>query len=113
MINRSVFLLEMRTPFLDWLNSLEEEREEHYTLEEINNDLPAFLIPESYEPLDARAFCHKNLEEIFYYVLESWCRDESKWIKDYSLESFDKHFKVLQGEIVFDLGKGSITKEDY
>lgn len=113
MINRSVFLLKMKEPFLEWLNNLPSKREHIYTLEEVNEDLPAFLIPESDLPMDAKGFCHMNTENLFAVVLESWWTDEADWIKDCSPANFDRYFEIIQGEIIIDLGRGKIVHEDY
>ena len=112
-INRCVFLLKMKEPFLEWLNNLPSKHGHIYTFGELNEDLPAFLMPESDLPMDAKSFCHKNAKKIFAVVLESWWTDEADWIKDCSPSSFDHYFEILQGEIIVDLGRGKIVQEDY
>ena len=49
-VNRSVMIIYMKQPCVDWTNSLsdraESEKENPYTLESINDDPAAYLIPE-------------------------------------------------------------------
>jgi hypothetical protein len=46
MANRSILIVRTKQPVLDWLRSLPDPEDETTTLEFINDDAPAYLLPE-------------------------------------------------------------------
>jgi len=54
-INRSLIILRTKQPFLDWARSLDDESKD-LTLESMNEESTAYLIPEILEDSDQEEF---------------------------------------------------------
>ena len=100
-INRSVLIVRAKEPFRQWLNSLPDPSD--YTLEEINRDNSAFLLPEYEDDRKKENILRKYFEEIFEEQLNGWWTDPEAWPSKRDLKTFKKWFDVEFHSVVFDL----------
>ena len=100
-INRSLLVVRAKEPFLDWVNSLPDPAD--VTLEDLNNDRSAFLLPEYEEDRRKDYLLRKYFKEIFEEELNSWWMDQDDWPSQRDLKTFKKWFEVEFHSIVFDL----------
>lgn len=112
MINRSVLIVHAKQPFLDWLNGLPDDENPPYTLEQINEDKQAYLLPDlemidEIEPL-LRDFCPL----VFECELEGWWLDESDWPAQRDYETFCEWFDVSVHSMVHDLVDEPLVDDD-
>ena len=115
-INRSVAVLKYRQPFLDWICSIEPKFGAEMTLEQLNEDNDAFLLPG--EPVidghkDAVAWIEKRWKGLFEYKLEGWYIDESLWPKKRTLKMFREWFSIEYSSMVWDLENTPLEHEDW
>ena len=100
-INRSILTVRAKEPFLYWLNSLPDPVK--YTLDEVNYDQSAFLMPE-YEADDKKEILLKKyFKPIFEEKLRGWWQDPDTWPSKMDLKTFNKWFDVEFHSVVFDL----------
>lgn len=111
-INRSLAILRPKQPFIDWINSSSPDVPP-MTLEAVNDDCNAILIPEYNTDQDAKAFIKSRCSEIFETELSGWITDEDMWPKNRTFKMFKKWFDVELHSMVFDLGKYEIMADDY
>jgi hypothetical protein len=109
-INRYVAILKPRQPYVDWINQL-PDTEEKLSIEDLQDDCTAILIPEFDRPEEAKAFISAMAESLFEEELRGWCTDESQWPKGRTNRMFWKWFDVEVHSEVMDAGKGGIRKE--
>ena len=84
-INRSVLIVRAKEPFRRWLNSLPDPGD--YTLEEINEDQSAFLLPEYEDDSRKENILMKYFKEIFEEQLNGWWTDPDAWPLQRDLKS--------------------------
>ena len=101
-INRSLIILRPKQPFLDWAQSLDDESKD-LTLESLNEDSTAYLIPEIWQDSDQEEFLRTCYEILFEEQLEGWWTDEAAWPKQRDLKMFLEWFEVEFHSLVFDL----------
>lgn len=109
-INRSVAVIKPKQPYVDWINQL-PGTEEKLTVEDLQSDCTAILIPEFDRPEESRAFISAMAETLFEEELSGWCIDESLWPKKRTNRMFWKWFDVEVHSEVWDAGKGLIKKD--
>jgi len=109
-INRSVAVIKPKQPYMDWINQL-PDTEEKLTVENLQSDCTAILIPEFDRPEESRAFISAMAKTLFEEELNSWCTDKSCWPKIRTNRGFWKWFEVEIHSEVMDAGKGPIKKE--
>lgn len=118
-LNRGVVILHYRQPFLDWLKSTDPEPLERLTLEEMEHDGDAFLIPgyESRESVDdeedAIKWVEKRWRVFFEHCLNDWLQDESLWPKKRSLKMFREWFSIEYRSMVWDMANEPLMVEDW
>jgi len=111
MLNRSLIIVRGKAPFLEWILSLPDSTEHDLTLEDVNDDPTAYLIPllEDYAELDdVLEVAHGS---IFDDQLASWWTDENDWPEDRSLERFGAWFDVTVHSMIEDLVDGPLEEE--
>ncbi len=99
-IDRSAIIIGFRQPFLDWLNNLPES--EPLTLDEVNEDLEVYLVPEFETPEQAEEILRENFITIFENELSMWYEDMSLWPQTTDFELFKKWFTVKFHSMVID-----------
>lgn len=115
-INRSMIVLQYRQPFLDWIRTVEPEFGATTTLDSLNEDGDAFLIP--HEPVidgkeDAVAWIEKRWKGFFEKKLADWYTDESLWPKKRTLKMFREWFAIEYRSMVWDLDTTPLEYEDW
>ena len=103
-IIRSLLIVKPKKPFLDWAETLEEVPG-RLSLENLQRDCAAFLVPEIMGEEDEQKVLGKFYSKIFQYQLESWIRDESLWPEERDLRVFKKWFDFEFHSLIFDLGE--------
>ena len=100
-INRSILTVRAKEPFLHWLNSLPDPVK--YTMNEVNADQSAFLLPE-YEADDKKEnLLKKYFKQIFEEKLNGWWQNPDTWPSKRDLKTFKEWFDVEFHSVVFDL----------
>lgn len=100
-VNRSLLIVEAKQPFVDWLQSLEPEEE--FTLEKINDDATAFLIPECEFDEEFERWLKKHFDAIFKEELHGWWTDASVRPQKRTFDLFRKWFHCRIHSVVLDL----------
>lgn len=106
-INRSLITIELKQPYVDWINSLREEeelkKEIFYTTENINDELTSYLIPEVLDPQDLEFYLEHAWILLFELQLSGWSLDEKQWPKKRTKKMFNEWFEIKCGTLVIDL----------
>lgn len=102
MLNRSAISIQLKQPFVDWINSLDEE-DEQVTLAEVNLEATTYLIPELEDEDALEAFIDERHFELLENELLSWEDDDSYWPADMDRALFDEFLDVKLSFMVFDL----------
>jgi hypothetical protein len=101
-INRSLVVVKPKQPFLEWLNSLEED-DVDLTLEELQYDSSTYLVPEfetDDEQMEILEWCYSY---IFENELMAWYTYEPEWPDNRDLKKFLEWFEVEFHSNVTDL----------
>ena len=101
-INRSLMILRPKQPFLDWARWLDDESKD-LTLDSLNEDSTAYLIPEIWQDSDQEKFLQTYYDILFEEQLEGWWTDEVSWPQQRDLKLFLEWFEVEFHSLVFDL----------
>ncbi len=106
-VNRSVMIVRAKKPFLDWARSLPErhplEIKNPFTLEDINRDSAAYLIPEIYGDEELDAYLDRIWILLFEDQLNGWYTDRDTWPKKPSRKMFNDWFEIKIHSLVQDL----------
>lgn len=103
-------LARAKEPFLDWLRSLPDPTE--ITLEEINRECTAYLVPEYDLDSDVPLIVRDVFQTVFQIELESWWLDESDWPDTSDFVLFNSWFAVEVHSVTRDLTPGPIEFDD-
>lgn len=110
-INRDLFILKAKQPFVDWLRSIPDLEMPNATLEDVNFEEPVFLVPEGSGEDDARHYIKQHQTTLAQVYFSGWYTDESTW-PDLENESFDRWFTLEYHSLVQDLViEQAITKD--
>ena len=110
-INRSAVIIKPKQPFVDWLNSIPNEKSD-YTLERVSAENLVFLIPELYGPEESMGYVKKVYDQIFEFELFGWYTEENLWPQKRNWKMFQDWFSIEINSEVFDFVDGTIKKED-
>ncbi len=100
-VNRCVAIARVKQPFMDWLKSLPDPT--YLTIEEVNIDNTAYLLPEYEETNQSLNILEYYYELIFDEQLWSWWTNEKDWPKNRDFATFLKWFDVKMNFMVIDL----------
>lgn len=78
-INRNALVIRPKASLIEWVNSVYPEDQIELEMEISNDSLEIFLIPDFESTQEAQAWLEENFHDIFVYVMENWCEDESLW----------------------------------
>jgi hypothetical protein len=92
-----------KQPFLDWLNSLDNDDEMNLTLEELQNDSTAYLVPEYETPEDQAEIVVWSHNYVFEEELMAWYTFEEEWPPTRDLDTFLEWFEVEFHSTIMDL----------
>jgi len=109
MVNRAVLITIAKEPFIEWLLSLPEPF--HITLDEINEDRTAYLIPEYDDENQRDRIIKKIFGNIFENQLAEWWTREEEWPQKRDLRTFRKWFDLQFHTVVEDLVDDRLVDE--
>jgi len=101
-INRSVAIVKVKQPYLDWANGLPDPVA-GLDLASMNEDTHAYLLPELEMLEDQVEVLAVFYREIFENELGSWCTDETTFPKQRTLKMFEQWFEVAFHSLVLDM----------
>ncbi len=101
MLNRCLITVTAKKPFHDWVSALPEAA--GLTLDELNEDGLAYLVPELEEDDDFESLIAQCFDLIFEEELYAWRSDEKAWPGVRDLDTFKDWFDVRVRTIVLDL----------
>jgi hypothetical protein len=110
MINRCILIVKAKQPFLLWLQSLPDPA--NFTLEQINRDNAAYLLPEYDDDNDRKKLLQRYSSLIFEEQLSSWWRDETDWPAQRDMRTFTQWFDVEFHSVVLDLVDRPLLREE-
>ena len=106
-VNRSLLIISMKQPFVDWANQLPDlsplEKTSPHTLDEINQNPAAYLIPEIFDEDELEAYLERAWLLIFENQLMAWSTNQKLWPKKISLKLFLEWFEISFNSMVTDL----------
>jgi hypothetical protein len=111
-LNRQVAIIKPKEPYVAWINS-RPGMDEPSTIESLNNDCTALLLPHFDDEEESLHFVKKHYRQIFKMELDSWSTDKKSWPKKINYALFREWFKIELHSEVFDLGQGPIEVDDY
>ena len=101
MINRGLVIALAKEPFREWLQSLPDPCD--ISLEEINKDSSAYLIPEFEDDKQRDRVLGRFFTLIFEDQLAGWWTKEEEWPRQRDLRTFKKWFDLQFYSVVEDL----------
>lgn len=113
LVDRCAISVRPAQPMVDWVRAVDielggEPVAEHHIREYAN----IYLIPSLDHPDDAERYLKRRAREIFEAELGAWFMDEDLWPKQRGWKTFSKWMSWEVQEMVYDLEKSSIRKED-
>lgn len=102
--NRTLLVVKVKQPFIDWLKKNDQYNElQHLTVEEINCDDTVYLVRMCSNDTDKTAVINAHLKTIFESRLRFWESDISAWPIHRDYETFKRWFDVEFHQIIIDL----------
>lgn len=105
-VNRSVIVVRMKQPYVDWANKLPDrnELEVKYpqTVELMNEDAEAYLVPEIFDQDEWDAYLETRWPILFDELLMGWTSDATLWPKRRSLKLLKEWFDITIHSLVKD-----------
>jgi hypothetical protein len=112
-INRQVAVIKPKEPYVAWINSLPDMIDDPSSIESLNNDCTALLLPHFDDDEESIKFIKQIHNKIFEIELESWSTDKKTWPKNKNYILFCDWFKVEFHSEVFDFGEGAVEIDEY
>jgi len=110
-INRSVFVVRFREPYVTWATSFNEEAAA--CAQWLCDYVSVYLAPEDPTGRHETPPLKDFFPRIFEHELGAWRADESLWPEDRSYSVFCEWFDVTGQSMVWDLGTDPIEFEDF
>jgi hypothetical protein len=101
MVNRGLVIVLAKEPFRAWLQSLPDPCD--VTLEDLNEDATAYLIPEFEDDSEREKVLKKLFDLIFADQLAGWWTKEEDWPPKRDLRTFRKWFDLRFHSVIEDL----------
>ena len=111
-IDRSVAIIKPKQPFVDWANSVGDEKEP-YSIHDFRTDCSVILLPVLDSDEHAEAFIKEIFQDVFELELSSWIVVDEMWPENITYKMFQEWFDVEFHSMVFDLLQSDIEKEPY
>lgn len=111
-INRQVMVIKPKPAYVKWINSLPDMDEDPCTIESLNDDCTAALIPHFDDDSKSVKFVKNIFPQLFEIELGSWSTDESAWPKKRTYSLFCEWFHIEFHSEVFDFGTGPVRVEE-
>jgi hypothetical protein len=112
LINRSVAIIKPKQPFVDWANSVGNEKDQ-YSISDFSTDCSVILLPVVDSDEHAEAFIKDIFQDLFELELSSWIVDDEMWPENITYKMFLEWFYVEFHSMVFDSLKDDIEKDPY
>jgi hypothetical protein len=112
MLNRTLLVVRAKQPLLDWLRSLPDPEDDSTTLESINQDASAYLLPECCDDRERDALLRKVFRAVFDDQLNGWWTDEKHWPKKRAFPVFLEWFDLEWHSVIRDLGAGPLIDDE-
>lgn len=110
MINRSVAIVKIKQPFLDWINST--DRHSKLTLKSVNRESHVYLLSEHNTEQELELIIQELYKEIFELELAGFSKDRNRWPK-IKYQTFLDWFEIEVHSMVFDPYEKKIEKEGF
>ena len=107
MVNRGLLVMKAKEPFREWVASLAGK--EKITLRDINQDSPAYLVPECENDLQKAGFIETQYADIFIKQLLRWCPHDSQWPRNRTLSLFNRWFELEYHTMLEDLAEDDMS----
>lgn len=104
-LDRYVAIVRPEQPFLDWLNGLAEFAPLELTVEQVQADCTALLVPQFEDEDEAVGFVYKLWDQLFESELQDWTDNRALWPQGRSAELFMEWFSVEIHTTVVDLAE--------
>ena len=101
LINRSVAIIKPKQPFVDWANSVGNEKDQ-YSISDFSTDCSVILLPVVDSDEHAEAFIKDIFQDLFELELSSWIVDDEMWPENITYKMFLEWFCVEFHSMVFD-----------
>lgn len=111
-IDRSVAVIKPKQPFVDWANSIGDEKEQ-YSISDFRTDCSVILLPVVDSDEDAESILKDIYQDVFELELSSWIVVDDMWPENRTYKMFLEWFDVEFHSMVFDSLKDDIEKEPY
>jgi hypothetical protein len=111
MLNRSLLVVRAKQPLLDWLRSLPDPEDNSTTLEVINADASAYLLPSYDDDRDQHALLRSVFRPVFDDQLAGWWTDETHWPKKRTFTVFLEWFDLEWHSVIEDLVAAPLIDE--
>ena len=113
MLNRDLVIIRYKQPFVDWVNEADPYPDGHHvTLEDVNDDTPAYLIHE-YASEEIDEWLRECYLPLFENVLEEWYTDPALWPQDRTLTLFKAWCEIEIHSTVVDYVDGPLLDDDF
>lgn len=109
MINRGLVTVLAKEPFREWLQSLPDPC--YVTLEELNEDSTAYLIPEFEDDSEREKILKKLFDLIFEDQLYGWWEIREDWPQRRDLRTFRNWFDLRFHSVIEDLVDDALVDE--
>lgn len=106
-VNRTVIIVKPKSPFNEWLKSIEAENQ-NYNIE-YNSDIN--LLPDFEEEQQIENWLKRNFDKIFCDQMNNWYTNESLWIKNRTFKMFKQYFNYSMHLMIWDTSDKPIEKE--
>ena len=110
-INRSIAIIKLKQPFVDWANELPDAKFKS-SLDDFKTDCLAILIPDYDTDEEAEGYINDIYEDIFIEELYGWCTEELWFPQDRTNGMFWQWFEVKLHSIVMDSSTEPIEEEE-
>jgi hypothetical protein len=114
-VNRQVVIVRAKQPFVEWINRIcaTEKEPTQFSLEQVNEDPHAFLIPHFECVEDSKEYLREMKPMLFEMLLDGWYRDPGLWPEDRTSEVFDEWFEASLHTGVVDLALERLKCKEY
>jgi hypothetical protein len=102
LIDRNIIILKPRAPFLKWQQSLPDAIE-GLTLEDLEGDPTAILVPELDSFDELNAFIKAHCRELFEFVLSDWHPNRQEWPPKRDHKTFSEWFSIQWSSCVAEM----------
>ena len=110
-INRNLFIVKPKQPFIDWINTMVDWNETVH-LDQFCRDCTTYLIPEFLNEGEARRYIQSYKTHLFAIELNTWEADPKNWPKKRTPAMFDRWFDLEFHSMINDLDEGPFYRED-